>query len=257
MEKRGEGRKSGSAAAVIPAAGAGVRMGAERPKQFLLLDGKPILTVTLEAFERCPVIDSVVLVVPGDVVPACEREIVQRHGLTKVRRVVPGGARRQDSVRLGVEACPVGCDLVVVHDGVRPLVRSDLIERTVAAARDCGAAIAALPARDTVKQVRDGTWVERTLDRRSLWLVQTPQAFLRADLLEVHRRAVNEGWEEMPDDASLLERAGLSVRVVDGAEDNIKVTTPNDLEVARFLLANRKGGGPPGGDRASGDERRI
>ena len=240
MENRGEGPKAGSAAAVIPAAGAGIRMGAEGPKQFLLLNGRPILAVTLEAFERCPVIETVVLVVPGDAVSACEREFLEGRSPTKVRRVVPGGARRQDSVRLGVEACPPESDLVVVHDGVRPLVRADLIERTVDAAREHGAAVAALPARETVKQVRDGAWVERTLERQSLWLVQTPQAFLRADLLAAHQRALDEGWEEMPDDASLVERAGHPVRVVDGAEDNIKVTTPNDLEVARFLLGRRR-----------------
>lgn len=240
MENRGEGPKAGSAAAVIPAAGAGIRMGAGRPKQFLLLNGRPILAVTLEAFERCPVIEAVVLVVPGDAVSACEREFLEGRSPTKVLRVVAGGARRQDSVRLGVEACPPGCDLVVVHDGVRPLVRADLIERTVDAAREHGAAVAALPARETVKQVRDGAWVERTLERQSLWLVQTPQAFLRADLLAAHQRALDEGWEEMPDDASLVERAGHPVRVVDGAEDNIKVTTPNDLEVAGFLLGRRR-----------------
>jgi 2-C-methyl-D-erythritol 4-phosphate cytidylyltransferase len=223
-------------------------MGAGRPKQFLLLGGKPMLAVTLEAFERCPVIETVVLVVPEEAVSACG-ELVAKQGLTKVDRVVPGGGRRQDSVRLGVEACPADCDLVVVHDGVRPLVQPDLIERTAAAALEHGAAVAALPARETVKQVRDGTWVEGTLDRRRLYLIQTPQAFLRTDLLEAHRRAVQEGWEEMPDDACLLERAGLAVRVVEGAEDNIKVTTPDDLQVARFLLQRHRGG-----DRAFEDE---
>lgn len=235
---------------MIPAAGAGVRMGAGRPKQFLLLDGRPILAVTLDAFERCRAIETVVVVVPGEAVSSCEEEIVRRYGLRKVGRVVAGGARRQDSVRLGVEACPEDCDLVVVHDGVRPLVRPELIERTAAAALKHGAAVAALPARETVKQVRDGVWVERTLDRGKLCLIQTPQAFLRADLLEAHRRAVQEGWEEMPDDASLLERSGLAVRVVEGAQDNIKVTTPGDLDVARFLLVGERGGFRPGNGRA-------
>lgn len=239
MENREEGPRPGSAVAVIPAAGAGVRMGAERPKQFLLLSGRSILSVTLEAFERCPVIETVVLVAPKEAVSACEREIVMGGGLTKVSRVVPGGARRQDSVRLGVEACPSGCDLVVVHDGVRPLVREDLIERILVAARAHGAAVAALPARETVKQVREGAWVERTLDRRGLWMVQTPQAFFRSDLLAAHRKALEEDWEELPDDASLVERIGVPVRVVEGAEDNIKVTTPNDLALARFLLERR------------------
>lgn len=243
MEKRAQAPKSGIVAAVIPAAGAGIRMEADRPKQFLYLDHRPILAVTLEAFEHCPVIEAVFLVVPGEDVSACEQDIVRRHGLTKVQRVLPGGERRQDSVRLGVEACPMACDFVVVHDGVRPLVQPGLIQRTVAEAREYGAAVAALPARETVKEVSNGAWVERTLARENLWLVQTPQTFRRSDLLHAHHRAMDGGWGEVPDDASLLERLGLPVRIVQGAEDNIKVTTPNDLAVARFLLERRKSGG--------------
>jgi len=228
-----------SVAAVIPAAGAGIRMGGDRPKQFLGLEGKPILVVTLEAFERCAAIDVVVLVVPQDAVETCERDIVRGYGLSKVRRVVPGGARRQDSVRLGVEACPEDCRIVVVHDGVRPLIREDLIERAVSGARTHGAVVAALPAKETIKETGDDGRVRRTLDRGSLWLVQTPQAFRREDLLEAHRRAFREGWGEMSDDALLLETMGQPVRVIQGAEDNIKVTTPFDLAVARFLLQDR------------------
>lgn len=246
IKTQGEGLNTGSGivAAVVPAAGAGVRMGADRPKQFLSLGGKPILALTLEAFERCAAVRIVVLVVPAEEVDRCEREIVRGQGLTKVRRVVPGGKRRQDSVRCGLEACPPECDIVVVHDGVRPLVRPALIERIVTQAREHGAAIAALPARETVKEVLDGGWVGRTLDRRRLWMIQTPQAFRFADLLDAHRRAAEQGWEEMSDDALMLERYGFPVRVVEGAEDNIKVTTPNDLEVARILLERRRGEDP-------------
>ncbi len=240
---RGAGSSTGRVAAVIPAAGAGLRMGADRPKQFLLLDGKPVLAVTLEAFEASPAVSAVVLVVPAEAVSSCRQELVKGFGLTKVLCVVAGGARRQDSVRLGVEACPPECDLVVVHDGVRPLVPPDLIERTVTGAREHGAAVAALPAKETVKTATEDGWVDRTLDRGSLYLIQTPQAFQRGELLGAHRRALEEGWEEMSDDALLLERIGRPVRIVEGAEDNIKVTTPNDLEVARFLLARRRKGG--------------
>ncbi len=243
MNTKGEGLEpgSGTAAAVIPAAGAGIRMGADRPKQFLYLGGKSILAVTLGAFERCAAIRTVVLVVPAGELEHCEREVVRGQGLTKVRHIVPGGARRQDSVRRGLEACPPDCDIVVVHDGVRPLVRPGLIEHIVAEAREHGAAIAALPARETVKEVLGGGWVGRTLDRRKLWMIQTPQAFRLSVLLEVHKRAAEQGWEEMSDDALMLERSGIPVRVVEGAEDNIKVTTQNDLEVARFLLEGRRG----------------
>lgn len=231
-------------AAVIPAAGAGIRMGADRPKQFLAIGGTSILALTLDVFERCEAVRTVVLVVPPEELACCEREVVCGHGLTKVRRIVPGGARRQDSVRCGLEACPPECDIVVVHDGVRPLVRTGLIERIVAEARLHGAAIAALPARETVKEVLEGGWVGRTLDRRKLWMIQTPQAFRFPALIEVHKRAMEQGWGEMSDDAMMLERCGIPVQVIEGAEDNIKVTTPNDLEVARFFLGVRRGEGP-------------
>jgi 2-C-methyl-D-erythritol 4-phosphate cytidylyltransferase len=243
MEMQGEGLESemGRVVAVIPAAGAGIRMGAGLPKQFLSLGGKAVLALTLEAFERCSAIRTVVLVVPAEQVGYCGREIVCGHGLKKVRRIVAGGARRQDSVRYGLEACPKECDIVVVHDGVRPLVRPVLIQRVVAEARKHGAAIAALPARETVKEILPGGWVGRTLDRSKIWMVQTPQAFRLKDLTEAHKRAVEQGWEEMPDDAAMLERSGVPVRVIEGAEDNIKVTTPNDLDVALFMLDRQRG----------------
>ncbi len=241
-QRQGPNSGSGVVAAVIPAAGAGIRMGADRPKQFLSLAGKSILALTLDAFERCDVVSTVVLVVPAEEQDYCEREIVSWHGLTKVRRIVPGGTRRQDSVRCGLEACPPDCDIVVVHDGVRPLVRPGLIERVVSETREHGAAVAALPARETVKEVLEGGWVGLTLDRRKVWMIQTPQAFRFSEVLEAHKTAAEQGWEEMSDDAMMLERYGIPVRVVEGAEDNIKVTTPNDLEVARFFLGMRSSG---------------
>lgn len=241
MEEQGKRERPGPhrVGAVIPAAGAGIRMRGNRPKQFLVLDGRPLLVHTLTVFERCPAVGFVLVVVPEDAVAFCEREIVNRFGLSKVRRVVPGGARRQDSVRLGVEACAAECDILVVHDGVRPLVGCGLIERAVDGARQHGAVIAALPATETIKEVDVDGRVRRTPDRGSLWRVQTPQAFRTPDLLEAHRKAFQEDWEEMSDDALLLERIGIPVRVIQGEEENIKVTTPHDLEIARLFLGRR------------------
>jgi len=226
-------------AAVIPAAGAGVRMGGKRPKQFLELGGMPVVARTLGVFQSCPAVDFIVLVVPGPEVDACAG-LVEAYGLGKVRKVVPGGARRQDSVRLGLEACAGDCEFVLIHDGVRPLLTADLVERCVRGAFEHGAVIAALPAKETVKEADSEGVVVRTPDRRSLWLVQTPQAFKTREILGAHRRALEEGWDEMTDDALLLERIGVRVRVIPGEEDNIKVTTPNDLEIARHLLEMRK-----------------
>ncbi|MFP3927480.1 MAG: 2-C-methyl-D-erythritol 4-phosphate cytidylyltransferase [Desulfobacteraceae bacterium] len=230
----------GGVVAVIPAAGFGLRMGSPRPKQFLELAGRPILAMTLDAFQSCPAVGRLVLVVPGQAVDYCRRHIVERYGLSKVSRVVPGGARRQDSVRMGVEACPEPCRVIVVHDGVRPLVRPGLIERVTSAAAEQPAVITALPVRDTVKEVdEDGRLVVGTLERSRLRLVQTPQAFDAGVLREVHMRAHEQAWEEASDDAQMLERAGFPVAVMEGDEDNIKVTTPGDLALARFLLENR------------------
>lgn len=219
-------------------------MGTARPKQFLELCGMPLLAVTLRSFELSPAIHEINLVVPKDEVDHCKEQIVQRYGLDKVRKVLPGGKRRQDSVRLGLEASE-GSDfgLAVIHDGVRPLVRPDLIGKVVEAAWRQGAVIAALPARETVKEVDAERRVSKTLDRRRIWLVQTPQAFFYPEILRAHKRALEECWEEeMTDDALLMEKMGLPVHVVEGSEDNIKVTTPHDLELARFLLgeAERK-----------------
>jgi len=232
--------------AVVPAAGAGLRMGKGRAKQFLDLGGKPLLAVTLHIFQHSPAIHEVTLVVPSDEVEYCKREIVQRYGLEKVKRVVAGGERRQDSVRLGLEASAgAGFEIAIIHDGVRPLVRPDLIQRVATAAQKEGAVVAALPAKDTVKEVNGNRVVGRTHDRSRIWLVQTPQGFRFDDLLSAHRMALAQGWEDATDDALLIEKIGISVHVVEGAEDNIKVTTPHDLELARFLLRRTRDDGRP------------
>jgi len=223
--------------AVIPAAGFGIRMKSKRAKQFLSLDGRPILAVTLIHFQECSEVDGIVLVAaPGDVA-YCREHIVEEFGLTKVEAIVPGGKRRQDSVRLGIEATGGRYDLVLIHDGVRPVIEEGLLERVMDAARTHRAVIAALPAKETVKEVDDRGEVVRTYDRRRVRMVQTPQVFRYADILKAHHAALAEGWEEATDDAFLVERSGIPVTVVEGSEKNIKVTTPYDLEMARFLLS--------------------
>lgn len=231
------------ALAVVPAAGAGLRMGVGRAKQFLELGGSPLLAVTLQAFECCTAIDQVNLVVPSSDVDYCRREIVQQYGLQKVKRVVAGGKRRQDSVRLGLEASNgAGFELAVIHDGVRPLVRPEMIQRVTETAGEIGAVVAALPAKETVKEVDGALQVMRTCDRRRIWLVQTPQAFRFEEILHAHRVALERGWDEVTDDALLMEMMGIPVQVIEGAEDNIKVTTPYDLDLARYLWGRRQTG---------------
>jgi 2-C-methyl-D-erythritol 4-phosphate cytidylyltransferase len=175
-------------------------------------------------------------VVPQDDVEYCKKEIVERFGLTKVEKIVPGGKRRQDSVRLGLEATEGKYDLVLIHDGVRPLIEKALIEKVIKEAMVNRAVITALPAKETVKEVNDLRNVVKTYDRERVWMVQTPQAFRYQDILKAHQKALEEGWEEATDDALLVEKSGITVKVVEGSEKNIKVTTPHDLELARFWL---------------------
>ncbi len=222
--------------AIIPSAGSGARMGSDRAKQFLDLDGVPLLAVTLEPFQSCPEIGAIILVVPQSDVDFCRHEIVERFGLDKVRRVVPGGKRRQDSVRLGLEATAGEYERVLIHDGVRPVIDVAFIGRVVAAARTHRAVITGVPVKETVKEIGNHREVIKTYDRKRVWLVQTPQIFRYEDILGAHQEALRMGWEEASDDALLIERMGIPVRVVEGSERNIKVTTPHDLEVARFLL---------------------
>ena len=222
--------------AIIPAAGSGIRMESKRAKQFLSLDGKPILALTLEPFQECSDVAEVILVVPLDDVEYCKQEIVERFGLTKVEKIVPGGKRRQDSVRLALEATEGKYGLILIHDGVRPLIEKGLIERVIEEAMTNRAVITAIPAKETVKEVNNLRHVVKTYDRERVWMVQTPQAFRYQDIHKAHQKALKEGWGEATDDALLVERSGITVKVVEGSEKNIKVTTPHDLELARFLL---------------------
>jgi len=224
--------------AVIPAAGLGIRMGSEQAKQFLDLDGRLLLAVTLEPFQNCRAVDAIILVVPSDDVDYCRKEIVAAFEFDKVKKVVPGGERRQDSVRSGIEATNGKYALVLIHDGVRPVIDKDLIERVIEKAKTHRAVITALPAKETVKEVTDQGEVVKTYDRKSVWLVQTPQVFRYEDISAAHKKALVEGWEGATDDSLLVERLGIPVNVIEGSEKNIKVTTPFDLELARFLLGH-------------------
>ncbi|MFP4085633.1 MAG: 2-C-methyl-D-erythritol 4-phosphate cytidylyltransferase [Desulfobacteraceae bacterium] len=223
-------------AAVIPAAGAGIRMKRHRAKQFLTLQDRPILAVTLQAFEDCPDVDGVIVVAPAGDVAYCTEEIVAPFRFRKVRKVVAGGDRRQDSVRLGIEATAGQYGRIVIHDGVRPLITPELLRRVIDALSAYRAVIAALPARETVKEINPLGEVVRTYERDRVWMAQTPQAFRYEDILQAHQRALDRGWQEATDDAFLAERCGIPVKVVEGLERNIKITTPFDLEMARLLM---------------------
>jgi 2-C-methyl-D-erythritol 4-phosphate cytidylyltransferase/2-C-methyl-D-erythritol 2,4-cyclodiphosphate synthase len=212
--------------AIIAAGGRGERFGAERAKQFLSIGGRTMLERSVDAFLKHPSVNEVIVALPAESAADPPDYLT---GVTKPLRVVAGGERRQDSVAAAFRATADRSDVIVVHDAARPFASADLIERTIAAAAESGAALAAIAARDTVKQT-DGSFVRATLDRRSIFLAQTPQAFRRGvlrDALAIESDATDE--------ASLAEQAGHPVRIVEGEATNIKITTPEDLVIAEAI----------------------
>ena len=223
------------AVAVVPAGGIGARMGSRRPKQYLSLAGLPLLVHTLRTLRTCHGLEGVVLAVPADRI-AATRSLLARHRIA-VLDVVVGGLSRQESVWRGLQKVPVGPQWIVVHDGVRPFISAGLVECLLAAARRWGAATCGLPVRETVKRVTAGM-VQSTVDREGLWLVQTPQAFNRDLLWEAHEKARRDGFPGT-DDAVLVERLGAQVAMVAGLPHNMKITTPEDLRIARLWLSKK------------------
>lgn len=222
--------------AIVPAAGKGLRFPTVgRKKQFLEVGGVPIIIHTLRAVQASALIDGIILVVPAEDRPWLEGEL-SFYRLQKVTRIVNGGEHRQDSVWAGIKMADEDADILVIHDGVRPLVSTSLIEDTVRAAAENGAALAALPVTDTVKLCNLYGEVVRTLPRQEVYLAQTPQAFRRDIIISAFNAAYGEGFCGT-DEASLVERLGVPVRIVPGSYRNVKVTTPEDLPYVQFLMS--------------------
>ncbi|HEX73942.1 MAG TPA: 2-C-methyl-D-erythritol 4-phosphate cytidylyltransferase [Dehalococcoidia bacterium] len=219
--------------AIIIAAGRGERMGGI-DKVLTLLGGKPVLLRAIDALQECNSVAQVVVVVSQKNLEKC-RQLVAEAEWSKVIEVCAGGKRRQDSVAAGLSRLNQ-CQWVVIHDGARPLLTVDLIERGLEATRETGAAVAAVPVTDTIKVAGDDRLVQQTLPRRNLWAVQTPQVFRFDIIAEAYEKAKGE----VTDDASLLEQLGYRVKLYMGSYDNIKVTTPNDLDLAEWVLYHRK-----------------
>lgn len=222
--------------AVVVAAGVGSRMGGPVNKHLLPIAGRPLLAHTLEAFEKCSLIADIVLV-GGEERLDAYRSLVATYGFKKVRAIVPGGENRQDSCVRGLAA--VGdADIVVMHDGARPLVSQRVIIESIQQADEHGAAIVAVPVKDTIKSGSAHGFVVETLPRDNLWQVQTPQTFRTALLRQAEEAA--RGHFVGTDDAILVERLGLPVKIVQGDYSNIKITTPDDLALAEILLRQRE-----------------
>ena len=221
--------------AIIVAAGQGIRMQNTMRKQYIALSGKPILTHTLMAFDRCEQIDQIIVVVPAEDIEYCRSDIIPAARMQKETRLAVGGKRRQDSVHNGLKAIEGDEGIVLIHDGVRPFIKQAHLTACIKTARAHGACILGVPASDTIKQVNARDEIVKTRQRDTLWLAQTPQAFKLDLIKKAHAEAKQEGFKGT-DDASLVERQGATVKIVAGSRDNIKITSQEDLALAGALL---------------------
>jgi 2-C-methyl-D-erythritol 4-phosphate cytidylyltransferase len=219
--------------AIVPAAGKGARMKGDIPKQFLLLAGKPVLVHTILGLEKSKVTDFYVMVPEGKL--DFTKSLLEQEGLQKPCQVLVGGEERQDTVRAGLEALSDDCSLVLIHDGVRPLVRPELADLVIEAADESGAATLASRPTDTIKMQDSITHQMRNLPRDNLVMIQTPQAFKKDLIMDAHKQALADGYTAT-DDSDLVERMGHQVALVEGDTLNIKITGPEDLILAEAIL---------------------
>lgn len=224
-------------AVIVAAAGKGERMKSKVRKPFVLLGKEPILAYTLKALNNSAVVDEIIVVLnPADLEKG--RALIKKAKPNKIKDVIAGGKRRTDSIRNGLACVSEEVDYVLVHDGCRPFVDNKIILSVLDAAETFGAAIAAVAVKPTIKQIEKGGFVAATLDRESLIDVQTPQAFKKEILWRAYAKALEES-AEATDDAALVERLGLKVKVVEGSHKNIKITTPEDLRYAKMLVCEK------------------
>ena len=223
-------RDSRKVIAIIAAAGTGKRIGGEFPKQYLKIAGKPILVYTLEKFDGCHAVGEIILVVEKEKIGLAEG-LLEEWEIRKTVHVIAGGVERQDSIHRALGVLPEQTEWVAIHDGVRPFVSLEKISEVIQAGQDFGAAILAVPEKNTIKKAVEG-WVEQTISRKDIWEIQTPQVFKAEWLKTSYTRAFKNHYYST-DDAALIEQAGHRVRLVRGEENNIKITSPADLIIAK------------------------
>ena len=223
--------------AIILAAGQGKRMKTKVQKQFLMLQGKPLLYYSLACFQKSDEIQEIVVVTGKESIDYCRSEIIEKYGFTKVKSIAEGGKERYDSVYAGLEACSADTDYVFIHDGARPFVTEDIIKRTKEVAVTYQACIAGMPSKDTVKIIDENNMVSATPERSRVWSVQTPQVFLYSLIKEAHDTARSVSMQGITDDAMVVEQeTGTKILLVEGSYQNIKITTPEDLAIAEAFL---------------------
>ncbi|MFA4916198.1 MAG: 2-C-methyl-D-erythritol 4-phosphate cytidylyltransferase [Syntrophales bacterium] len=225
--------------AIIPTGGSGRRMGGSIAKQYLPLAGIPLLVHTLSTFQKSSVIDDIFLIIPEGDFLYVRQMIIEKYGLSKVSRILTGGRQRQDSVKNGLDVVGTEHSIIVIHDGVRPFISEEMLHRIVIEALQAKAVTFGIPAKDTVKTIGASGWVRETLNRDGLCLTQTPQAFERQIIKKAYQTAGEDHFYGT-DDASLVERIGIKVKMIPGSYDNIKITTRDDLVLGEFLIGRQK-----------------
>ena len=230
--------------ALIFAGGAGRRMhSAGKPKQFLELHGKPIIIHTLEHFDRHPEIDAIAVVCIAGWIDYLKDQLIRFH-IKKVRWIVPGGETSQESTRAGLGILEANCDprdtVVLIHDGVRPLITEKLISDNIAAVRQYGNAITAAPAIETIITVDENEDVTELIDRQACRLARAPQSFYLSDIIAMHQKAMADNYDKMIDSASLMIHYGVKLHLVEGPAENIKITTPSDFYIFKAIQEARE-----------------
>jgi len=220
---------------VIVAGGKGTRMGSDINKQYLELNGKAILAHTIEQFERCHKIDEIIVVTGEDEVDYCTKQIWRKYGFLKIKSIVPGGRRRQDSVYNGLLGVSPKTQIVLIHDGARPLIKEEQIKASIEGAMEVGACVVGVPVKDTIKICDQNQLIVQTPSRDTLWAIQTPQTFQYEKILKAYKEA-NKNDLQATDDAMMVEALGYPVKMIHGRYDNIKITTPEDLVVAKGMI---------------------
>lgn len=222
--------------AIVLAAGQGKRMNSSIQKQFLEIKGYPVLYYSLKCFQDSPLIGEIVLVTSENAVSYCRSEIVKKYGFSKVTGIIAGGKERYDSVYAGLLACGE-CEYVFIHDGARPFISEEILERGLTGVQETGACVIGMPSKDTVKIADEDGFVKETPDRKNVWTIQTPQIFSYRLIRDAHESIRKKDMSAITDDAMVVEQeTGVRVRLAEGSYQNIKITTPEDLVVAESFL---------------------
>ena len=228
--------EQGRCTAIVLAAGQGKRMHSRIQKQFLEIGGKPILYYSMKCFQESPLIRDIILVTGEDMISYCQREIVEKYGFTKVSKVTAGGKERYDSVYAGLLCCQ-DTDYVYIHDGARPFVTEEMIQRGYEAVKRTNACVMGMPSKDTVKLADPSGYIKETPDRKIVWNIQTPQIFSYELIRGAYESIRQKDMSNVTDDAMVVEQeTGTKILLVEGSYQNIKITTPEDLAVAEAFL---------------------